>query len=75
MEAAGWVYANVLGVDMFLDGPNGRPKDAVHLLFAGEKVRPEHVLAAPDLTLSEPAAQFQVLTLPALVPMKLDSNR
>ncbi len=75
MEAAGFVYANVLGVDMFLDGPNGRPKDAIHLLFAGEKVRPEHVLPAPDMSESEAAPQFQVVSLDALVQMKLDSNR
>lgn len=75
MTAAGFVFANVLGIDMFLDGPNGRPRDAVHLLFAGEKVRPEDVVPAPDLRQSEPAPHFQVLGLAALVQMKLDSNR
>jgi hypothetical protein len=75
MEAAGFAYARVLEVDMFLDGPTGRPRDAVHLLFAGEKVLPQHVLATPDLTQSEPTPRFQVISLDALVRMKLDSNR
>jgi hypothetical protein len=64
-----------LGVDIFLDGPNGRPKDVVHLVFAGEKVQPNYVTAAPDVTESEGAVQFQVVSLDALVEMKLNSFR
>jgi hypothetical protein len=75
LEAAGFVYCQSLGIDMFLDGPNGRVKDAVHILFAGEKVREDHVSAAPDIAESEPAAQFQVVSLAALVQMKLNSFR
>ncbi len=40
MEAAGFFHAEVLGVEMFLDGPNASPRDAVHILFAGEKFGP-----------------------------------
>lgn len=58
---------------MFLDGPGGRPKDTVHVLFAGEKVRPDDALPTPDAAESEPGAQFQVLSLEALVRMKLTS--
>ena len=75
MEAAGFVYGHLLDVDMFLDGPNGRPRDAVHVHFAREKVRPDYVTTAPDVTESEPAAQFQVVSLDALVQMKLNSFR
>ena len=75
LEAAGFVYGQVLGVDIFLDGPDGRPKDAVHVLFAGEKVQPNYATAAPDVADSEPAAQFQVVSLDALVQMKLNSFR
>src|ERR1700716_836192 len=39
LEPAGFVYCQSFGVDMFLDGPEGRPTQAVHLLFAGEQVR------------------------------------
>jgi hypothetical protein len=75
LEAAGFVYHQLLDVDMFLDGPNGRPSGAIHLLFAGEKVRPDHYHPAPDVTDSERAADFQVTSLAALVEMKLLSNR
>lgn len=75
LEAAGFVYHQLLDVEMFIDGPQGRPSGGVHILFAGEKVRPEHEHSSPDLDESERAAEFQVTTLPALVRMKLISNR
>lgn len=75
LEQAGFVRANVLGVEKFLDGPSGRPRDAVHLLFAGEKVRPEYTLPAPEISESEQGPQFRIPTLDALVRMKLMSFR
>lgn len=71
LEAAGFVYHQLLDVDMFIDGPQGRPSEAVHLLFAGEKVKPEYENASPELDESERAAEFQVAALPSLVKMKL----
>jgi hypothetical protein len=75
LESAGFVFHQLLDVDMFLDGPNGRPSEAIHILFAGEKVRPDHQHPAPDVNESERATDFQVTSLPALVRMKLLSNR
>jgi hypothetical protein len=75
LEAAGFVYCQTLDIDIFLDGPSGRAKDAVHILFAGEKVRPDYVSATPDVTDSEANPRFQVVTLAALVEMKLNSFR
>jgi len=75
LEAAGFVYYQLLDVDMFIDGPQGRPSEAVHILFAGEKVRPDYEHASPDLDESERAADFQVAKLEALVRMKLIANR
>jgi hypothetical protein len=75
MAAAGWVHCHVLDVDMFLDGPNGRPSEAVHILFAEEKVRADDATATPDVAASEPAADFQVVALDALVRMKLNAWR
>src|SRR6266403_2002230 len=71
LEAAGFVYYQLLDVDMFIDGPQGRPSGGVHILFAGEKVRPEYEHASPDLDESERAAEFQVAALEALTRMKL----
>src|SRR5271168_2247777 len=39
MESAGFVYRHTAGLDVFLDGPTARPRDAVHIVFANEKVR------------------------------------
>ena len=59
----------------FLDGPNAKPSEAVHLLFSGEKTRPDHPLPAPDLATVDDPAGFRVITLESLVVMKLMSNR
>ncbi|MBI3862093.1 MAG: hypothetical protein HY290_09380 [Planctomycetia bacterium] len=75
LATAGFVHNRTLDVDMFLDGPNGRPKDAIHVVFAGEKVRADYATPAPDVADSEPAARFQVVSLESLVVMKLNSFR
>src|SRR5215510_14346777 len=53
LEKAGFVYRHAAGVDMFLDGPNAKARDAVHIVFAGEKVRPDYLEAVPDVLESE----------------------
>jgi hypothetical protein len=60
---------------MFLDGPDAKPSESIHLLFAGEKVRPEHPLPSPHLSAVDDPGGFRVITLEALVQMKLLSNR
>ncbi|QDV33902.1 nucleotidyltransferase family protein [Tautonia plasticadhaerens] len=76
MAGAGFVYRrHSSGIDMFLDGPGAKARDAVHVVFAGEKVRQEYALPVPDVDESEPAPGFRVLTLEALVRMKLTSFR
>ncbi|MCI0358905.1 MAG: nucleotidyltransferase family protein [Planctomycetaceae bacterium] len=75
LEPAGFVYCRSFDVEMFLDGPDGRPTSAVHVLYAGEKVRTNDLAATPDLAESEAAEGFQVVSLHALVRMKLTSYR
>jgi hypothetical protein len=75
LTAAGFVYGQVLEVDLFLDGPEGRPSDGIHIVFAGEKVQADYATAAPDVSESESAVFFQVVSLHALVEMKLNSFR
>src|SRR6185436_1129005 len=55
LEAAGFIYRHVKSIDMFLDGPGTKARDAVHVLIAGQKVRPDDPSPAPDVTESEPA--------------------
>jgi hypothetical protein len=75
LQSVGFIHQNVAGEDLFLDGPEGSVRSAIHVLFAGEKVRPEYLLPAPEVTDSEPGPDFPVLTLVALVRMKLTSFR
>ena len=75
LELAGFVYRHAAGIDMFLDGPNAKARDAVHVVFAAEKVRPDYLTPAPDVSESEETDTFRLLTLDALVRMKLTSFR
>jgi len=75
LAKAGFVHRELLGVNMFLDGPEGRPRDAVHILFAGEKVRAHYAAAAPDLAETDGDEAYKLIALEPLVRMKLTSFR
>jgi hypothetical protein len=69
-------YFEVVGVGMFLERSDPNPRKGVHLLWAGEKVRPEYPLPSPTVDereMLEPGKQ--VVSLAGLVRMKLMSNR
>lgn len=74
-EQAGFVYRHVASIDMFLDGPDAKARDAVHIVFAAEKVRADYATAVPDVSESEATETFRLLSLDALVRMKLTSFR
>ena len=63
LEQAGFVYRHSAGLDMFLDGPDARARDAVHIDFT------------PDVSESEKTETFRLLSLDALVRTKLTSFR
>lgn len=71
----GFVFNQVFDVDMFLDGPQGTPKEAVHVVFASEKVRADYTLPAPNVNEAERIKDIRILRLEALVRMKLTSFR
>src|SRR6185295_16375988 len=75
LEQAGFVHGELLDVVMFRDGPEGKPSEAVHLLFAGEKTRPDHLLPAPEIQIVNDPAHLPVIVFDSLVVMKLMSNR
>lgn len=60
---------------MFLDGPQAKARDAVHLLFAGEKVTSDQPTPSPRLAESELDNGVRIVSLDALVRMKLNSYR
>src|SRR5580700_6571101 len=39
LESVGFIYHHLLDIEVFIDGPEGKPSGGVHLLFAGEKVK------------------------------------
>jgi len=75
LEKAGLIYRRAAGIDMFLDREGVKARDAVHVVFSNEKVREGYVTAVPDVDESESGDKFRVLTLEALVRMKLTSYR
>lgn len=75
LEADGFIHRHVAAMDIFLDGPNARARDAVHVVFAGEKILPEYSEPAPDVTDSDRPDQFRVVSLESLARMKLTSYR
>ncbi len=75
MKDAGFIRRHVSGIELFLDGPDAKPRDAVHVVLAGEKVRPEYEAPAPDVSESAKPSGFSVVALESLVRMKLTSFR
>jgi hypothetical protein len=75
LEDGGFIYRHVAGIDVFLDGPQTKVGDGVHILFATERVRPTDAIAAPDVGDSEEAGRYRVVSLEALVRLKLNAWR
>ena len=75
MNGAGFVYRHVASTDLFLDGPDAKERDAVHVVLSGERVRPDYPLPAPGVEDAEGTSEFRLLSLEALVRMKLTSFR
>src|SRR5204863_4873628 len=71
----GFVCRHATGADLFLDGPTAKPRDAVHLVFANERVRPSEPLPNPDVSEAEETDLFRVISLEPLVRIKLSAFR
>lgn len=77
LAKSGFVYCHVKSIDMFLDGPGSKARDAVHILFAGKKVKQDDLLPAPDVSdiVQSPGMDFRHVSLEGLVRMKLTAFR
>jgi hypothetical protein len=75
MEAAGFVYSFTFGVHLFVDGPTGKPREGVHLLFTNERVKENDLLASPRLELTTTVSDRKLLELEPFVNMLLASYR
>jgi hypothetical protein len=75
LEGAGFLHRHSAGIELFLDGPGAKARDALRVVFAREFVRPAEPIPNPDVSDSEDAGSFRVLSLPALVQIKLTAYR
>jgi hypothetical protein len=75
LEGAGFFYHETFDVPMFFDSPTASAREAVHILFAGEKVQQDYLAPTPDVSESEAGEKYRVLNLEALLRMKLTSFR
>lgn len=75
LATVGFVFRHVKSIDMFLDGADAKARDAIHVVFAREKVQADSVAQAPDVTEIDTAGPFRVVDLVPLVRMKLTSYR
>lgn len=74
--SVGMDYFEVMGVGMFLERENPNPRHAVHLVWAGEKVRADYECPSPAIDQREALAPgLYVVSLSGLVLMKLLANR
>ena len=72
----GFTYRHAAGIDMLVDAREPKAKSAVHLIFVGEKVRPDYVAPVPDFSPPIRTAEGVLLAPVAdLVRMKLTSYR
>lgn len=81
LEKAGFHHRRVASLgqagamEVFLEGPEGKVRDAVHVVFAAEKTRPDQPEPNAGIEESEAAGDFRLISLEALVRMKLSAFR
>jgi hypothetical protein len=81
LAAAGFVHRRVAflgqagGMEVFLDGAEGKVRDAVHIVFAAERTRLNQPEPNASVEESEDAGDFRLISLEALVRMKLSAWR
>jgi hypothetical protein len=75
LEAAGFHYRRAASLDLFLDTPDASPRQAVHLVYADEIIRPGEPVPSPGVEESTDLGAFRVINLDALVRIKLTAFR
>lgn len=75
VEPHGFRYRHAAGVDMFLVAENPNARSGVHLVFVGEKVRPEYLEPVPGSAPVRAKKGILIAPVADLVRMKLTSFR
>lgn len=68
LESVGFLHHDEM---TFVDGADGSPREAVRLLFAGEKAKEDHVAATPSVSVDSTHTAFRLLPLEPLVLLEL----
>ena len=71
----GFEHRHVAGVDMLVRSSDPSARRAIHLVFAGEKVRPHYLEPVPQLGPHQTIQSLKLVPLADLVCMKLTSFR
>lgn len=75
LEPSGFIFRRSAVESKFLDGPNAKARDAVHVIFAGRKVREEYPEPVPDIDQYSLMGAARTLPIEKLITMKLTSFR
>lgn len=76
LTAVGFTREDLRDIVLFIDPEEPSKKSGVHLVWAGEKIRPSYTVLSPDVEEAVRDRQgFWVIDLPALARMKLTSCR
>jgi len=75
VEPHGFLFRHAAGVDMFLLAENPNARSGVHLIFVGEKFRPEDLEPIPASTPVRAKQGILIAPVADLVRMKLTSFR
>ena len=75
VEPFGLEYRHVAGADMLVQAGAPSARRAVHMIFAGEKVRPDYPEATPEMGASRRIREVRLVPLADLARMKLTSFR
>lgn len=76
LKSIGFTREDLRDIVLFIDPDEPSKKSGVHLVWAGERLRPSYNVASPDVTESERDPEgFSVVSLAGLVRMKLTSHR
>ena len=75
LEAVGFVHSFTFGINIFVDGPEGKAREAVHIIFAGERVKPGDLVPAPDLSATAAFEGYKIVEFDRLLVMKLTAFR
>ncbi len=75
VEPYGFEYRHAAGVDMLVQSGEPAARRAVHLVFTGERVRPDYPEPTPEFSESRVLRGVRLVSLADLVRMKLTSFR